>query len=224
MQCRDAALAVAKVLYGKLFDWIVLRIDGVLRPRDQFSATSSQVIGILDVFGFEKFAVNGCVCSLLHLGTVVNLTATFARHLRTLAAGSPRFDQMCINLANEQLHYFFNEKIFSDELQAYKEEGLGVLDVYFTDNKHVFDMFLRKPLGFLALMDEEASFTHSTDRSMLMKLNKYLKEDSVYLVSKGSSQFGVKHYAGDVIYTVDGFLEKNKDPLPEMVRTHAESH
>ena len=185
-RCRDSACAFAKGLYGRLFDWLVLRIDAILRPEHGLELDEDSVIGILDVFGFEKFKVNG-------------------------------FDQMCINLANEQLHHFFNERIFADELNAYKKEGVDVLDVYFDSNKECFEMFLRRPTGLLALLDEEATFTHATDRSLLQKFNKFLKGNPVYTEMRGNREFTVKHFAGEVTYTVEGFLEKNKDPLPEMI-------
>ena len=61
-------------------------------------------IGILDIFGFEKFEVNS-------------------------------FEQMCINVANEQLQFFFMEHVFLLEEEEYKKEGVGTLGVQFKDNK-----------------------------------------------------------------------------------------
>lgn len=91
-KCTNATSATAKSLYDKLFQWIVFKINLTLRPETmpEFGSTT---IGILDIFGFENFEVNG-------------------------------FDQMCINLANEQLHYFFNQHIFAAELGSYAAEGL----------------------------------------------------------------------------------------------------
>ena len=66
--------------------------------------TGEREIGILDIFGFEKFENNS-------------------------------FEQMCINMANEQLQHFFIEHIFLLEKEEYKKEGLGSLDIQFQDNK-----------------------------------------------------------------------------------------
>lgn len=55
------------------------------------------------------------------------------------------FDQLCINLANEQLHSFFNTHIFASEIQAYNDEGVDGAAVLFSDNKSVVDLFYRRP-------------------------------------------------------------------------------
>lgn len=100
LAARDA---LAKALYDRIFRWIVNRINQLLAPTatDMIGET---VIGILDIFGFEKFEQNS-------------------------------FEQMCINVANEQLQHFFTEHVFLLEEEEYKKEGVEVLGVQFRDNK-----------------------------------------------------------------------------------------
>jgi myosin-5 len=55
VQACDARDALSKALYGRVFDWIVARIN------ESFTTSASQqknFIGILDIFGFEFFDVN----------------------------------------------------------------------------------------------------------------------------------------------------------------------
>lgn len=46
--------ALAKCLYGALFDWIVLQVNHALLNKDQALHTGHS-IGVLDIFGFEDF-------------------------------------------------------------------------------------------------------------------------------------------------------------------------
>ena len=46
--------ALAKELYGRLFNWIVIRINSATKD----TSTASKTIGILDIFGFEIFQLN----------------------------------------------------------------------------------------------------------------------------------------------------------------------
>lgn len=53
IEIRDAFV---KTIYGRIFNWIVSKINKTIFKRDLISAKVS--IGILDIFGFENFAVN----------------------------------------------------------------------------------------------------------------------------------------------------------------------
>lgn len=188
-QCTNARNASAKALYERLFWWLVAKLNICLRPSKEDARNYSGLsIGILDIFGFENFDVNG-------------------------------FDQMCINLANEQLHNFFNETIFADEIKAYIEEELDLTsDVVYHDNAAVLDMFFRnKPPGLLNLLDQQSGFDRATSNSLLALLNKEMKGDNLYGEVRGNYAFQVSHYAGDIKYNADGFLEKNRDPLPNLM-------
>jgi myosin-3 len=55
---------------------------------------------------------------------------------------------------------------FQDE---YKKEGIDVAEIEFVDNRTVLDLFLAKPIGLLALIDEESNFPKATDISLVRK-------------------------------------------------------
>ncbi|CAB1318501.1 unnamed protein product, partial [Coregonus sp. 'balchen'] len=54
-QAEDARDSIAKVAYGRVFGWIVSKVNELLAPNVDFDIELSE-IGILDIFGFENFA------------------------------------------------------------------------------------------------------------------------------------------------------------------------
>jgi myosin heavy subunit len=51
------------------------------------------------------------------------------------------FEQLCINLVNEKLQSFMNRKIFTMEIVIYKEEGIHLDGINFTNNDALLEMF-----------------------------------------------------------------------------------
>ncbi|NXN32696.1 MYO3B protein, partial [Nycticryphes semicollaris] len=185
--CADARDSIAKMVYGRVFGWIVCKINELLAEKVDPEVELSD-IGILDIFGFENFAVN-------------------------------RFEQLCINLANEQLQHFFNHHIFQMEQAAYKEEELPWETITFNNNEPILNLFLAKPLGLLSLLDEQSAFPQATDKTFVDKLNSSFKGNLHFQPGRGRVLgFSVIHYAGKVQYAATGFLEKNRDTLPANVR------
>lgn len=67
-------------------------------------------------------------------------------------------------------------------------------------------------------MEEECVAPKGSDNRFLEKLNKFCDKenpDAKYKSTRFGDGFILKHYAGDVEYSVDGWIEKNKDPLNE---------
>ena len=54
--------------------------------------------------------------------------------------------------------------------QEYENEGVDGSQIMYVDNRPVLDMFLSKPVGMLALLDEESHFPQATDTTLLGKL------------------------------------------------------
>ena len=55
-QAIAARDAMAKCLYGSLFDWIVLQLNhALLAKKDPDKVHMGYSIGVLDIFGFEDF-------------------------------------------------------------------------------------------------------------------------------------------------------------------------
>ncbi|CAN1278923.1 XI-2 [Linum perenne] len=101
------------------------------------------------------------------------------------------FEQFCINLTNEKLQQHFNQHVFKMEQEEYTKEQINWSYIEFIDNQDVLDMVEKKPCGILALLDEACK------RFSKPKLAR--------------TDFTVCHYAGDVTYQTEFFLDKNKD-------------
>ncbi|XP_011717461.2 unconventional myosin-VIIa isoform X6 [Macaca nemestrina] len=184
-QALDVRDAFVKGIYGRLFVWIVDKINAAIyKPPSQDVKNSRRSIGLLDIFGFENFAVNS-------------------------------FEQLCINFANEHLQQFFVRHVFKLEQEEYDLESIDWLHIEFTDNQDALDMIANKPMNIISLIDEESKFPKGTDTTMLHKLNSQHKLNANYIPPKNNheTQFGINHFAGVVYYETQGFLEKNRDTL-----------
>ncbi|XP_077254052.1 myosin-2-like isoform X2 [Tasmannia lanceolata] len=122
------------------------------------------------------------------------------------------FEQFCINYANERLQQHFNRHLFKLEQEEYSEDGIDWTKVDFEDNQDCLNLFEKKPLGLLSLLDEESTFPKATDLTFANKLKQHLNANPCFKGERAGA-FSVRHYAGEVLYDTSGFLEKNRDPL-----------
>ncbi|KAJ4972925.1 hypothetical protein NE237_006099 [Protea cynaroides] len=122
------------------------------------------------------------------------------------------FEQFCINYANERLQQHFNRHLFKLEQEEYIQDGIDWAKVDFEDNQNCLNLFEKKPLGLLSLLDEECTFPNGSDSTFADKLKRHLNSNSCFRGERESA-FTVLHYAGEVTYDTLGFLEKNRDLL-----------
>jgi myosin heavy subunit len=116
----------------------------------------------------------------------------------------------------QQLQQHFNHHIFKLEQEEYTKEKINWQSITFVDNQATLDLVERKNMGVITILDEECRFPKGTDLTFLEKLHTHHAKDPSYEQPKLSkSTFIIRHYAGDVSYEVDGFLEKNRDTLQE---------
>ena len=132
------------------------------------------------------------------------------------------FEQICINFANEKLQQFFNQNMFDLEQEDYVREGLEWGNVDFgMDLQKCITMF-EKPMGLLAILEEESLFPKATDQSFATKLHENLlgKCENFQKANPKpdpDAHFAVIHYAATVSYNLTGWLTKNKDPLNDTI-------
>ncbi|XP_052177405.1 myosin-2 [Diospyros lotus] len=122
------------------------------------------------------------------------------------------FEQFCINYANERLQQHFNRHMFKLEQEEYEMDGIDWTKVDFEDNQECLELFEKKPIGLISLLDEESNFPKATDLTFASKLKQHLNSNPCFKGERGGA-FSIHHYAGEVLYDASGFLEKNKDSL-----------
>ncbi|XP_036382014.1 myosin heavy chain, fast skeletal muscle-like [Megalops cyprinoides] len=187
-QVYNAVGALAKSVYEKMFLWMVLRINQMLDTKQP----RQFFIGVLDIAGFEIFDFNS-------------------------------LEQLCINFTNEKLQQFFNHHMFVLEQEEYKKEGIEWEFIDFGMDLAACIELIEKPMGIFSILEEECMFPKASDITFKNKLyDQHLGKSNNFqkpkpAKGKAEAHFSLVHYAGTVDYNVNGWLDKNKDPLNETV-------
>nr|XP_020636705.1 LOW QUALITY PROTEIN: unconventional myosin-IXb [Pogona vitticeps] len=181
--------SMAKSLYSALFDWIVLRINHALLNKKDMEES----VTCLSIGVLDIFGFEDFKTN--------------------------SFEQFCINYANEQLQYYFNQHIFKLEQEEYQSEGISWHNIDYTDNVACIHLISKKPTGLFYLLDEESNFPHATSQTLLAKF-KQQHEDNKFFIGTPVLEpaFIIQHFAGKVKYQIKDFREKNMDYMrPDIV-------
>jgi len=189
IQVQNSCAALSKAMYARAFNWLVVVCNETL---DVKNVKRAYFIGVLDIAGFETFEENG-------------------------------FEQLCINFTNERLQQFFNNFMFVLEQEEIIKEGIEwQMESFGADLQATIDL-IDKPMGIFSMLEEECVVPKGTDMTYKDKLHaKHLGKHPSFgkpkpSKSKYEAHFELHHYAGTVAYGVNGWLDKNKDPINEFV-------
>lgn len=174
--------ALAKALYDRLFNWLVGRINSAIECHER----NLNIIGVLDIYGFEIFEKNGfeqfCINyvneKLQQIFIELTLKQEQEEYVREQISWTP-------------IEYF-NNKVVCDLI-----EGMN-------------------PPGMLALLDDTCRSAHAMegrvmDQKYMDKLTGVISNHPHFYGAH--NKFSIKHYAGDVSYNIDYFCDRNKDLL-----------
>ena len=197
VRARDV---LAKSLYGGLFEFVAAKTNGLLHcgGNDQQNRTW---IGVLDIFGFEFFDVNG----------FEQLCINYANEkLQQL------FTSMFIG--REQVLYVC-EAIEWRELDF--KDNRDVIALF--EQQHPC-------LGLFATLDEGCRTVGGSDKSIVEALCNSFADPAKPQHPKlkrsryaTDENFVIVHYAASVTYNCGGMLEKNRDSLMVPIKTFIQS-
>uniref|UniRef100_A0A8B9KU86 Myosin IHb n=1 Tax=Astyanax mexicanus TaxID=7994 RepID=A0A8B9KU86_ASTMX len=175
--------ALAKAVYGRTFTWLVNKTNESLENKASFSKGNQ-------LYKFCSFS----------------------------------FEQFCINYCNEKLQQLFIQLTIKSEQEEYEMEGIEWQPVPFFNNKIICDLVEEKHRGIISVLDEECLRPgEPTDLTFLEKLEEklaghphfvtHMLADQKTRKTLGRGEFRLMHYAGEVTYSVTGFVDKNNDLL-----------
>ncbi|GAA54322.1 myosin VII [Clonorchis sinensis] len=171
--------ALVKAIYCQLFVWIVGKINSAIyKPPSRASAS----IGILDIFGFEKFNKNSFEQLCINFANE-NLQQFFVRHIFKLE------QEEYIAEGIEWTHIDFVDNQSTLNLIGAKPMNLLAL----------IDEECQFPQG------SDRSLLHKMNE-LQANHPQYVRTQST-----AEQRFGIQHFAGVVYYDVDGFLDKSRD-------------
>jgi myosin heavy subunit len=141
---------------------------------------SDKYISILDIFGFEVFESNG-------------------------------YEQLCINYTNEMLQQIFNQYVFKSEQQEYEKENLNWKHIDYVQNDSIVELFNGK-ISLFSIINEQTILGSGNDNNIYGQFEKHISKDlfNIENIKRHDNIFTIKHFTGEVDYTVDNYVLKNR--------------
>ncbi|KAJ8418640.1 hypothetical protein AAFF_G00001390 [Aldrovandia affinis] len=175
--------AFAKAIYGKMFLWIVEKINSAIhKPASEDSYR--QCIGLLDIFGFEDFTQNSFEQLCINFANE-QLQQFFVKHVFKLEQEEYTRE----NIVWKHIDYNDNQRT----LDVLANKSLNILALI--DEESHF------PKGTDTTMLNKMNKVHEKSLIYIPPKNNH------------DTKFGIQHFAGPVYYEAKGFLEKNRDAL-----------
>lgn len=183
---KDGADAYAKEIYSKVFLWLVREVNTATCAELNYTGgkTSGFVtIGLLDIFGFESFPVNGFEQLCINYANE-KLQQKFTRDIFQTVQEEYKFE----GIALDDITYDDNTDVL--DLIEGRTGLLAMLNEECVRPKGSDKEFVYK-----AIQSNKDSPCLIADRLL------------------GPMDFGIHHYAGKVVYFAQGFLARNQDTL-----------
>lgn len=189
VEARDVRDAYAKEIYTRIFDWLVQAIN---------SSTSAEA-NYPDANLVREYGIIGLLDIFGFESFEVN-----------------RFEQLCINYANEKLQQMYTLDIFRSVQEEYEYEGIALENITFDDNAETLNL-IEGRMGLIAVLNEECVRPQGNDSSFVSKVAAVNKDVSSFVRKRlyRPTEFAIEHYAANVKYDSTNFIEKNKDALPD---------
>ena len=175
-QASDARDSIARIIYGKLFDWVVATINKEIKSADP-SAIRAE-IGVLDIFGFE------CLNENSFEQLCINYTNETLQQ---------QFNQFVFKMEQEE---YTSEGIEWSFVSF--PDNQDCIDLIDLKKKSIFST-LDDECMLAGGSDEKFA------SRMIKELGEY-ERFSVTPAQKIAGQFSIKHYAGEVVYNTQTFV------------------
>eukprot|EP00934_Nitzschia_sp_Nitz4_P009036 Nitzschia sp. Nitz4//scaffold12_size214221//160354//165484//NITZ4_001523-RA/size214221-snap-gene-0.95-mRNA-1//1//CDS//3329535089//9026//frame0 len=183
---QESCSALAKEIYARLFDLLVRKVNN-------YTAYPSTHLG------------KGMQCGHISLLDIFGFERFTAN----------RFEQLCINYANERLHQKYVLDNFNDVKEEYEAEGVDLYDFRLVDNSDVIRLFEGNS-GILGALNEECLRPRGNAEAFVYKTK--LRNKSTRLLDDRfhlKVEFGINHFTGPVQYDATNFVEHNMDKLAD---------
>lgn len=193
---KDSCDAFAKEIYAKSFLWLVREINAATCAEDNYDGGRKSdfvTVGLLDIFGFESFPVNGFEQLCINYANE-KLQSKFTRDIFITVEE----EYMKEGVALDDIRYDDNSDVLELiesrngllallEQECVRPKGTAREFVYKVRNEH-------KSVGCLIGDKFEGKVLSPVE-------------------------FGIHHYAGKVVYYAEGFLQRNQDTIsPDLLK------
>ncbi|KAF0046481.1 hypothetical protein F2P81_000114 [Scophthalmus maximus] len=222
---------MAMALYSRCFNWIIGKLNNRIRGREDFKS-----ISILDIFGFENFEVNRFEQFNINYANE-KLQEYFNKHIFSLEQLEYNKEGLvwvdinwmdngeCLDLIekklgllalmNEESHFpkatddTLLEKLHSQHSFSTSEFRLGFNTDVIASSKEAEDEYEGLYITVMNISPCVVKLHFSSLRTDSLNLR---QKNPFYVKPRVAVHFfGVRHYAGEVVYDVRGMLEKNRD-------------